>query len=80
MGSIKDIESFIRKELHNRGKNIPLETDTQILTTKLLDSLFLVDLIVYLENEFPQKSTKIGKATKADLDSLRKIADFLDLK
>lgn len=73
----KEIFEFIQKELKNRSKNINIQGDTLLLTSNLLDSLFLVDLILFLETQFPEKSNLLQKAKKQDLDSINKILNYI---
>lgn len=71
------IREFIESELKNRGKAINLTPDTSLLLSNLLDSLFVVDLVLFLEDLFPDQSKKMGAATKEDLDTLKKISQFI---
>lgn len=74
------ILGFIKKELRNRSKSPEVGIDTSILASGLLDSLFLIDLILFLEEEFPDRIDAIGKAKRADLDSVQKMIQYLGLK
>jgi acyl carrier protein len=72
-----EILQFIQKELKSRGKNVELNRKTSILLSNLLDSLFLVDLIVFLEGKYPSMADRFTKATKSDLDTIEKILAFM---
>jgi acyl carrier protein len=46
------IKNFICRELSSGRELIPIENDTSLIETGVLDSLALLSLLVFLENEF----------------------------
>ena len=46
------VNSFISCELVNRADLLPLKNDTPLVESGVLDSLALLSLLVFLENEF----------------------------
>jgi acyl carrier protein len=46
------IKDFISRELVSKPELLPLQNDTQLLESGILDSLALLRLLVFLEEEF----------------------------
>lgn len=46
------INEYISRELVNQPDLLPLRNDTQLLTSGILDSLYLLKLVLFLEEQF----------------------------
>ena len=46
------INAYISRELVNKPELLPLQNDTPLLASGILDSLALLSLLVFLEEEF----------------------------
>lgn len=46
------INDYISRELVNRPEQLPLQNDTQLLESAILDSLSLLKLVLFLEEQF----------------------------
>lgn len=46
------INDYISRELINRQELLPLRSDTPLIESGILDSLALLSLLVFLENQF----------------------------
>jgi len=67
------IKSFVLEELKKRKITEPITDDTSLVLSEKLDSLFIVDLILFLETEFTELSMKIEDIKKEEIDTLSKI-------
>lgn len=46
------INAYISRELVSRPEQLPLQNDTQLLESAILDSLSLLKLVLFLEEQF----------------------------
>jgi acyl carrier protein len=60
-------------------KDIPIEDDESLLATRLLDSLKIAELIVFLESHF-QVNFKEDDLTPDNLDTINAIVSLLERK
>ncbi len=67
------IKKFVLEELKKRKVTEPITDDTSLILSEKLDSLFIVDLILFLETEFTELSMKIEDIKKEEIDTLNKI-------
>lgn len=73
------IREFVAKELKNRNSGrIPEWSDQDsLILSKKTDSLFFVDLIVFLESKF-SLTLSSSEIRKEDLDSVDKMVALVD--
>ena len=73
------IRDFVSKELRNRygGKTVEWTDQDSLILSKKTDSLFFVDLIVFLESKFSLKMSP-SEIRKEDLDSVDKMVALVD--
>jgi acyl carrier protein len=79
MDSRQIIRDFVAKELKNRygGKNVEWTDQESLILSNKTDSLFFVDLIVFLESKFSLKMSSM-EIRKEDLDSVDKMVALVD--
>ena len=75
------IRDFVAKELKNRygGQMVEWNDRDSLILSKKTDSLFFVDLIVFLETKFSLKMSS-SEIRKEDLDSVDKMVALVDGK
>lgn len=75
----QQIRGFVEKELNRRqsGGGVSLSDDESLLLSKKTDSLFFVDLIVFLESKFSIQMNS-SEITKDDLDSVNKMVALIE--
>jgi acyl carrier protein len=61
------------------SKNIAIGDNDSLLATRVLDSLKMVELIVFLENEY-KLSLESDELTPENLDTINSIASLLERK
>jgi len=64
---------FLRQQILRRA-DIPLDEDTPLVSSGLVDSFALVDIIGELEN-VTNSRIPVGKVSPQDLDTVRKMLD-----
>lgn len=67
------IRDFVRTELDARKKKVDLKDQTPLITSGLLDSLFIVDFILFLEELDPNHKLDLTSMKRENLDTLEKI-------
>ena len=79
MDARQTIRDFVDKELKNRygGKSVEWKDEDSLILSKKTDSLFFIDLIVFLQSKFDLKltSSEIGQE---DLDSVDKMVSLIE--
>lgn len=78
METRKIIRDFVAKEM-NRRQNAEWKDNDSLLLSKKTDSLFFVDLIVFLEDNFSLKLSS-SEMSKEDLDSIDKMVALIEAK
>ena len=78
------IRNFVAKELKRRygasnGDDTSFEDHDSLILSKRTDSLFFVDLIVFLETEF-SFDISASEVSKEDLDSVDKMVALIESK
>ncbi|MGZ3693542.1 MAG: hypothetical protein ACXWQO_05085 [Bdellovibrionota bacterium] len=82
MHSIKEIlRVFILKELKKThgGSSFQLKDSDSLLLSDMTDSLFFVDLLIFLESRFSLKFDPMS-ISKEDLDTVDKMAALIESK
>lgn len=72
-------KQVIRDFLVKLAKDSPIRDDDSLLTTKMLDSLSIAELVVFLENHY-KVNFDSDDLTPENLDSINRIASFLERK
>ncbi|GIL16600.1 MAG: hypothetical protein BroJett040_03510 [Oligoflexia bacterium] len=67
------IKKFVMDELTKRKVTEPIDENTSLVLSEKLDSLFIVDLILFLETEFSELSMKVEDIKKEQIDTLNKM-------
>jgi len=75
------LRDFVLKELRRRsgGKPVELNDGESLLLSAKTDSLFFVDLILFLETKFSLNFDP-SNVSREDLDSIDKMAAFIESK
>ena len=71
------IRAFVFAALKKRKVDKVFGDDDSLLLSGALDSLFLVDLLLFLEKEFPQIPLRMELLGNEELDTINKIAQVL---
>lgn len=75
----KKIELFVKAALKTLGKPTDIKADEPLISSGKLDSLFTIDLILFLEDEFKLDFSK-DNITAIDVDSLKLIKALVQKK
>lgn len=67
------IRNFVQLQLSYSQINIELTDDTPLLTSGLLDSLIMVDLVLFFEESFPDSQLTFDSIKKDDIDTINQI-------
>jgi methoxymalonate biosynthesis acyl carrier protein len=70
------IRDFLKKLA---GKDLPVEDDESLLAGRLVDSLKVVELIVFLENQYGVKFD-LDELAPSNLDTINAIVGLLERK
>ena len=80
MDARQTIRSFVAKELKRRyGADHAFADDESLILSKKTDSLFFIDLIVFLESEF-SLSLNAKEITQDELDSVNKMVAMIEAR
>ena len=74
------LREFVREQLRFSKKDVDFSDDTQLLTSRMLDSLALVDLVLFLEENYPNVKIEMEKIKREDFDSINKIWEMVNAK
>jgi len=75
----KKIETFVNNALMSQGKSAVKEADEPLISTGKLDSLFVIDFILFLEDEFKLDFSKENVSTM-DIDNLSSMVSLVQKK
>lgn len=74
------LREFVREQLQFSKKEMDFNDDTELLSSRMLDSLALVDLVLFLEENYPNVKIEMDKIKREDFDSINKIWELVNLK
>lgn len=75
----KKIEAFVNNALTSQGKPSVKGADEPLISTGKLDSLFVIDFILFLEDEFKLDFSKENVSTM-DIDNLSSMVSLVQKK
>lgn len=71
------IENFIRTLIAENIKDASFTNDTDLLENGLVDSLFIIDLVLFLEKEFLNHQISLKRYSKNDFNTINKCIEIL---
>ena len=74
----ESIRKFVKEQLEFADKSTDIDDDTPLITSGLLDSLILVDLLLFLETQFVGKKIELENIKLDEVDTINKIEKFMD--
>ena len=79
MATEEIIQNFIREELLRGDSQVSLEPDASLISTGILDSLALLKLLIFIEEQFSLK-VKDGEVNPRNFETVNRITVFIETK
>lgn len=76
MTEVEPIRAFLHELLHRKGDNTPIADDDPLVTVARLDSVDVMEMVVFLEDHYKLDFSERG-VNLDDFDSMHAIRDMI---
>ena len=76
MNPKEKVQEFIKKECERRNILTEIAPEAELFKSRIFDSLFIVDLILFLETSIPMSRQKKELLKIENIDTIEKILRF----
>lgn len=74
------VTDFIKRECEKRNFTSEIAPDAELFKSRIFDSLFIVDLILFLETTIPMSRKKKDLLKSENINTIAKILKFVELE